>query len=124
MIVSHQSILFVEDQGRSRDFYQVVLGREASLDVPGMTEFQLTPHSKLGLMPRAGASRLLGEEEISPGGIGGELYLYVPDPQAWVDRALAAGGRLVSALQPRNWGDRAAYLKDPDGHLLAFASAT
>lgn len=35
-------ILYVEDQGRSTEFYTRVLGREPSLNVPGMTEFELS----------------------------------------------------------------------------------
>lgn len=34
-------ILYVADQARSRDFYRTVLATEPTLDVPGMTEFDL-----------------------------------------------------------------------------------
>jgi catechol 2,3-dioxygenase-like lactoylglutathione lyase family enzyme len=46
-------ILYVRDQQTSRDFYARTLGLEPVLDVPGMTEFQLTDSAILGLMPEA-----------------------------------------------------------------------
>jgi catechol 2,3-dioxygenase-like lactoylglutathione lyase family enzyme len=120
MIHSAEPILFVQDPGRSRDFYRQVLACEPCLDVPGMVEFPLSGESRLGLMARAGATRLLSLE-VGHGAPAGELYLYVDDPEAYLDRAVKAGGRIVSALSPRDWGDRAGYFFDPDGHLLAFA---
>ncbi len=38
-----------------------------------------------------------------------------------MERVRAAGGREVSPLASRPWGDRAAYFADPDGHVLAVA---
>lgn len=90
-----------------------------------MTEFQLGDSSVLGLMPETGIKRLLGDSLPDPTAAHGipraELYLYVENPAASHDRALAAGARELSALAPRNWGDEAAYCLDADGHVLAFA---
>ncbi len=36
---------------------------------------------------------------------------------------LAAGGRLLSALAPRPWGETVAYYADPDGNVIAVAQA-
>lgn len=110
-------ILFVEDQARSRDFYQVVLARKPRLDVPGMTEFDLLAGAVLGLMPTSSARRL----ELPTGKGGSELYLVVPEIQSMVARAVAAGATVVSPLGLRDWGARVAYLQDLDGHLLALA---
>lgn len=86
-----------------------------------MTEFSLTATTRLGLMPQSGAQRLLGAEHANGHGIRGETYLYVDDPALYAGRALKAGGKLVSKLAARNWGDEAVYVTDPDGHLLVFA---
>lgn len=120
MILCTHTILFVADLARSRDFYALVLDRVARLDVPGMVEFELGPGQVLGLMPRAGAERILGQP-LSPEGTRHELYLYVDQPTPYVKRALEAGATVVSPGQVRNWGDWAAYLKDLDGHLLVVA---
>lgn len=118
-------ILYVGDQARSRDFYAAALGMAPRLDVPGMTEFELAPGCVLGLMPEKGIKRLLPalpDPAAAAGTPRAEVYLTVPDPGAFHARALAAGGRELSPLEPRGWGDKAAYSLDPDGHVLAFAA--
>ena len=118
-------ILFVSDQERSMRFYAEVLDRPPTLHVPGMTEFPLPGGAVLGLMPEAGIRRLLGDAIADPAAARGipraELYLVVPDPAAMHARALRAGAREVSPISPRDWGDVAGYVSDPDGHLLASA---
>lgn len=122
-----QFILYVADQRRSRTFYASLLDREPRLDVPGMTEFDLPGGGVLGLMPEAGIRRLLGTPLPDPAAARGvpraELYLVLEDPAAHHARAIAAGARELSPLLPRDWGHRVAYALDPDGHVLAFASA-
>ncbi len=75
-------------------------------------------------MPERGVARLLGDA-VDPSRASGapraEIYLVVPDAEAHVARALAAGARMISELQPRDWGASVAYLFDPDGHVIAFA---
>jgi catechol 2,3-dioxygenase-like lactoylglutathione lyase family enzyme len=119
-------ILYVRDQEASRCFYKEVLGHEPSLDVPGMTEFRLSEKCFLGLMPEVGIKRLLGDTIIDPEKTNGfaraEVYLSVENPETFMERALAAGGRLLSPVESRNWGDVAGYVADPDGHVVAFAS--
>jgi uncharacterized protein len=118
-------ILYVADQKRSRDFYAAVLALEPALDVPGMTEFALDGGCVLGLMPEAGIKRLLGKALPDPSAARGiprgELYLLVGGAAEYHRRALGAGARELSPLLPRDWGHRAAYSLDPDGHVLAFA---
>jgi catechol 2,3-dioxygenase-like lactoylglutathione lyase family enzyme len=118
-------ILYVQEQARSRDFYAAALGMAPSLDVPGMTQFGLGAGCVLGLMPEKGIKRLLPGMP-DPGTGGGapraEVYLVVTDPAAFHARALASGAKELSPLGPRDWGDRAAYSLDPDGHVLAFAA--
>ena len=124
MIRAH-FILYVADQARSTRFYSAVLAQPPRLDVPGMTEFDLAGGAVLGLMPEAGIKRLLGSRLPDPAQASAapraELYLLVPDPRAFHERALAQGARELSPLADRDWGHRAAYSLDPDGHVLAFA---
>lgn len=119
-------ILYVADQEASTAFYRAVLGMEPRLNVPGMTEFELADDCVLGLMPIAGIRRLIGDVLPDPllahGIPRAELYLVLPDAQGCHDRALQAGATELSPMQPRNWGDVAAYSLDLDGHVLAFAT--
>ncbi|MEW6405929.1 MAG: VOC family protein [Chloroflexota bacterium] len=126
MLKSH-FVLYVKDQNRSTAFYTRVLGQEPSLHVPGMTEFQLAENCVLGLMPQAGIKRLLGARlpnlETDHAIARAELYLLVDEPQSYHQRALEAGAMELSGFAVRDWGHRAAYSLDPDGHVLAFAEA-
>lgn len=118
-------ILYVSEQARARAFYRRALDTAPRLDVPGMTEFDLGGGAVLGLMPEAGIRQLLGPKLPDPSASQtprAELYLRVSDPEAAHARALAAGGRELSPVRPRSWGDRAGYVLDPDQHVLAFAS--
>ena len=121
MISNAHFILYVKDQAASTGFFSTVLEIEPGLNVPGMTEFDLGQGAVLGLMPNAGAARLVGEDVYEGPEPKSELYLIVDDPAAYHDRALSAGAREVSPLQPRDWGHNAAYSIDPDGNVIAFA---
>ena len=118
-------ILYVESQERATSFYSNVLDRSPDLNVPGMTEFRLSNDVVLGLMPVAGIKRLLGSVLPDPHGAAGipraEIYLTVDRAGDYHQRAMKAGARELSPLSLRDWGDRAAYSLDPDGHVLVFA---
>jgi predicted enzyme related to lactoylglutathione lyase len=113
-------ILYVADQARAREFYATVLAQEPVLDVPGMTEFDLGG-ALLGLMPATDIAALLGGA-VQPGERQRcEVYLRRPDAAEALARAATAGGRVVSGLAPRPWGETAGYALDLDGHVLAVA---
>ncbi|HBA61783.1 MAG TPA: glyoxalase [Elusimicrobia bacterium] len=125
MINKINIILYVGDQAKSREFYAIILGKAPRLDVPGMTEFELSDTCILGLMPEKGIKRLLPampDPETAGGIPRAEVYLTVPDPEVYHVRALAAGARELSPVQPRDWGHKASYCLDRDGHVLAFAA--
>lgn len=127
MITAH-TILFVADQVKSAEFYSRVLTIEPRLNVPGMTEFEIANGAILGLMPRDSAGRLFGNKVkiVGEGDVGksAELYLLVDDAAAYFQRAIEAGAREISPLTLRDWGHRAGYCLDPDGHIVAFAQST
>jgi len=119
-------IFYVKEQARSRLFYEKVLGHGPILDVPGMTEFQLSQNAVLGLMPEKGILNLLEGAIVDPSLANGiarsELYLLVEDANIYHQRALNAGAIELSPLKERSWGECVAYSKDLDGHILAFGT--
>lgn len=119
-------ILYVADQKRSTQFYETILLKKPLLDVPGMTEFQISNSFLLGLMPESGIAKILGNKTIHPESGNGiprcELYLIVDGPQEALQLALSAGAKEISQAEMRSWGDTVAYCSDPDGHIIAFAS--
>ena len=120
-------ILYVADQASSRHFYSTLLGQEPSLDVPGMTEFEL-PGCKLGLMPETGIARIISGPLPHPASGAGvprcELYLLVNDLKDACARAMKAGALVVDAVKERDWGHRVVYYADRDGHIIALAQAS
>jgi len=126
MINQSLLILYVSDQKAATEFYKAVLEKVPSMDVQGMTEFNLRTDIRLGLMPLAGAKKLLGSGKFPPGAKDvpkAELYLLVDDADSYLMRAVESGAELIHHVEPRDWGDRVGYCFDPDGHVLAFAEA-
>lgn len=118
-------IIYVESQDKSKVFYRKALGLNPSLDVPGMTEFDLTENTSLGIMPGDGIVRVLDNKVPNPNSIKGipkcELYLFVDSSDECYERALEAGGVGISKGMQRNWGDYVAYCSDVDSNIIAFA---
>jgi len=57
----------------------------------------------------------------SIGGPSGSIYLYVNDAHSVFNKAISAGAKPVSNCEDRDWGDRAGYCVDIDGHVIVFA---
>jgi catechol 2,3-dioxygenase-like lactoylglutathione lyase family enzyme len=118
-------ILYVSDQASSKRFYEAVLDKRPVLDVPGMTEFQISDNFLLGLMPENGIAKIICPKVPHPSTGKGiprcELYLFVADPTESLERAVNNGAILISRSERRDWGDDVAYCSDPDGHIIAFA---
>jgi len=118
-------ILYVADQKKSKGFYSLVLDREPSLDVEGMTEFEIGQNCKLGLMPEKGIAQILMNKTPHPAAGNGiprcEIYLKGDNSLSSFIRAVDAGGKVISEFALRDWGDNVAYVSDPDGHIIAFA---
>lgn len=125
MELNFEFILYVTDQKKSRDFYSHILGKEPSLDVSGMTEYELAENTKLGLMPASGIKKIFNGKIPDPDGANGiprcEIYLLTDDAKPYCARANEIGAAEISPLLKRDWGDKAAYYSDPDGHIIAFA---
>jgi PhnB protein len=84
-------------------------------------------HAELKL----GDSRLMLADEFremgaqAPSAYGGSpvtVHLYVPDVDATVARAEAAGAKVTSPPADMFWGDRFAKLSDPFGHQWSIAT--
>lgn len=120
------TILAVRDLAMATSFYQRAFAWEQIVEAPVYVEFALPCGMRLGLYQRESFARNTGQlpASTSMGAITAtELYFYVEAPDAEVDRLVSAGARLLSDLSPRDWGDEAAYLADPDGNVIVLARA-
>ena len=50
------------------------------------------------------------------------IHLYVADADAFVERAVAAGAKVIMPLADMFWGDRYGVLEDPCGHHWSVAT--
>jgi lactoylglutathione lyase len=118
-------VLYVENQEISRTFYEKIFRKPPDLNVTGMTEFKISEKCIVGLMPNMGIAKIINHSMPHPSsGIGiprCEVYLYVDNLDFEFENAIESGAKLVSPISDRNWGDRACYFADPDGHIIAFA---
>lgn len=126
MTTQLEFILYVSNQEKSRDFYQILLQQKPSLNVSGMTEFTLNDFVKIELMPNDGIAKIITPKLPHPtSGIGiprCELYLQVDNIETIFEEAKQAGATEISPITLRDWGDYVGYISDFDGHVIALAS--
>ena len=126
MTTQLEFILYVSNQEKSRNFYQILLQQKPSLDVSGMTEFTLNDFVKIGLMPNDGIAKIITPKLPHPtSGIGiprCELYLQVDNIETIFEEAKQAGATEISPITLRDWGDYVGYISDFDGHVIALAT--
>lgn len=115
-------ILAVRDLPAMVAFYRAVLGWPAVVEAPVYVELQHAGGVRLGLyVDRNFGVNLGAVPPPAPPLTRTELYLDCDDLPAAIDRALAAGARLLSPRARRDWGDDVAYLADPEGNVIALA---
>ena len=50
------------------------------------------------------------------------LYIYIPDVDRVVERAVAEGAKLLRPVADQFYGDRSGFIQDPFGHLWGVAT--
>ena len=119
--------LIVRGAAKAIDYYKSVFGATEVFRMDG-------PDGKVGHAElKIGDSRImLADENPSMGAgyasatsIGASpvsLYLYIPDVDRVVERAVAAGAKLLKPVQDQFYGDRSGFIQDPFGHLWGVAT--
>jgi PhnB protein len=117
--------LIVKGGAKALDFYKKAFGAEEIMRF-AMPDGQVG-HAEI----KIGDSPIMLADEnpemgiFSPPTIGGSavaIMLYVPDVDAFVKRAVAAGGKLTRPIEDKFYGDRAGSLTDPFGHHWHIAT--
>jgi len=117
-------VVIVENLEKSLVFYTEVLGLPLHHVAPNNKFAELdTGVTHIALYTRDAMSETLGREILSGARErpGFELGFKVNDVDAAFAEAVASGAE--SAVKPTTkfWGQRTAYVYDPDGHLIEFA---
>ena len=115
-------ILLVEDLDRALGFYTDTLGLALGHRAGSYAQLD-TGVTRVGLYERAAMSDLLGRPLAppDPDRPGFELGFLVDDCDAAYTDLVDRGA--VPAVEPtdRPWGQRTAYVRDPDGHRVELA---
>jgi len=115
-------MLSVADLDRSVAFYGTVLGGEETYRFPaeGPPAFLVLRigSSDVGLGRIGDAPPLHGRAQRPATGHRVELCVYVADVDEGVEALRAIGAPVVLEPVDQPWGERVAYVEDPDGNLV------
>jgi PhnB protein len=117
--------LACRDAARAIEFYKQAFGAAELMRMPA-------PGGRIGHAEmRIGDSRIMLADEhpdmefLGPQARGGSavhLQVYVRDVDAMVERAVAAGAKLIRPVEDKFYGDRSGSLQDPAGHVWHLAT--
>lgn len=117
--------LCCKEAARMLDFYQKAFGAQELFRMPA-------PDGKIGHAEmQIGGGRIMLSDEypdfgaLSPLSVGGTpvaIMIYVENVDALVERAVAAGAKVLQPVQDQFYGDRSCKLQDPSGHVWVFAT--
>jgi PhnB protein len=116
--------LRVKNAPAAIDFYKKAFGARELMRFTGHGRIA---HAELAI----GNSVFILAEEApeygfpGPEALGGSpvaMQLYVDDADGWVDRAVAAGARLVMPVSDQFYGDRSGSVRDPFGYAWGIAT--
>jgi len=115
-------MLSCADLGRSLALYRDLLGgvenfRFPEEGAPAFIALTVGETSEIGLGAMSGPP-IHGRPQRPATGHRIELCVYVDDVDATYERALAEGYEQVAAPVDMPWGERTAWIADPDGNLL------
>jgi PhnB protein len=117
--------LIIKGAANALDFYKKAFGATEIMRIPA-------PGGKVGHaeIKIGNAIIMLADEfpemnHTSPQSLGGtpvSILVYVPDVDAFLKRAIAAGAKVRQAVENKFYGDRSGTLEDPFGHHWHFAT--
>ena len=118
-------ILVVEDLERSLAFWEGTLGLPLAHRAAGYAQFD-TGTTRIALITRAGMADALGRD-LAPhdrNTTGFEIGFKVDDVDAAFAELVDGGAEAAVPPTDRPWGQRTAYVRDPDGHWVELAEQT
>jgi len=109
------------DLGTAREYYSLVFSAVQTYQSPesGDPEFVTLAIGSGTIAIGIGTGpAMYGERPLPASGHAIDLCLYVAHLDAVVERARSIGGPVVVEPTTTPWGERVAYLRDPDGTML------
>ena len=122
-----ETALYVDDMAQARAFYEGVLGLTPIFEDKRLTAYEVAGRDVLLLFRRGGSTQTV----TMPGGTipghdgAGPLHIAFAigkhEEAAWRDK-LGSHGVAIEGETTWSRGGRSLYFRDPDGHLLEFAT--
>jgi lactoylglutathione lyase len=118
-------VLVVEDLDRALHFYTQILGLPLKHRSGAFAQLD-TGELRLALYTREAMSETVGRplRPPQPGTDTFEIGFFVPDLDAAYAALVAAGAQPATPPTDRPWGQRTAYVRDPDGNLIELVQRT
>jgi PhnB protein len=119
--------LVIKGAAKAIEYYKEVFGAEEKFRMNG-------PDGRVGHAElRIGDSQIMladenpgmGQGHSSATTMGGSpvsIHLYIQDVDHVVERAVAAGAKILKPVQDQFYGDRTGFLQDPFGHYWSVAT--
>ena len=118
------TMIYVDDVGRSRDFYRDVVGLELAADYGTYAEFTWG-NLVLGLRSRDNARRQFADAvAASRTGASHQVTVHVDDVDGFAARLSDGGADVLHPPTDQAWGMRSASFRDPDGHVWEICEPT
>ncbi len=120
--------LVVKDAKRALEYYKKAFGAETIMSMPSPDGRIMHAEMRIG-----DSTVFVGDEfpEMAPkirapqttgGTVTGSIFLYVPDVDAVVKRAVEAGAQVTMPVTDMFWGDRFGKVADPFGQHWGIAT--
>src|SRR6202162_2714405 len=119
--------LVVKDAAKAIEYYKKIFGATETVRMNG-------PDGKVGHAElKIGNSHIMladenpsmGQGHASATTVGGSpvsLYVYVPDCDKVIEKAVAGRAKILKPAQDQFYGDRSGFIQDPFGHLWGIAT--
>lgn len=118
------TVLIVEDLDRALAFYVELLGIELNHRSGPFAQLR-TGDTRLAFYERTAMEKTLGMPLEAPAdnAPGFELGFYVANVDNAYAELVVSGANAVTPPEDRPWGQRTAYVRDPDGHLIELVES-
>jgi PhnB protein len=117
--------LVIKGAAEAIEYYKKVFGATEVMRMPD-------PSGRIGHAElKIGNSHIMLADEfpemnyrapVSDGSSPVSILLYVEDVDSIVERAVAAGAKILKPVQDQFYGDRSGFIQDPFGHLWGVAT--
>jgi uncharacterized glyoxalase superfamily protein PhnB len=115
--------LTIKGAAKALEFYKAAFGATELMRMPGPGGMVMHAEIRVGDSAVFLSDAFPGNKSpLELKGTPVAMHLYVEDCDAWWQRAVKAGCKVVMPLADQFWGDRFGQVRDPFGHLWSIST--